>query len=212
MRGANRNTILSHGGKHGNAAGTYLKGQPFTGESPEHVPEYLQTDVAHRQPGTQGSLPSGARKRVPTPTPVQTPASSDDRLGDLPETHLNPPKDEAQVPPSQPESAAVAPEATEAAQVPQPEPEAAEAAPTAPAEEDDPLAMPGDDAPAAEDEGLPEGASPAPDLPTSKRQLTRMAKADAYALALELGVEVPANPDDIKASELKAKLAAEIGL
>lgn len=201
MRGANRNVILSHGGKHGQAAGTYLKNTVVPGQAAPHVPARLLTEVTGENPGQHGSRPADSAKapQVQTPAtkaapvakaavPVAPPVPANvpvHRVVTTPEASDEPPAGPVTIP--------EAPEAVTVSDAPQRAPEAVEEA--------DPLDPEAGEPQAGEIE-----------MPNSKRQLARMSKADAYALAVELGLEVPTNPDDILSSDLKSKLSDELGL
>lgn len=205
MRGANRNVIVSHGGKHGRSAGTYLKGQVVPSQAARHVPSNLLRNVsaAEAQGPEGGQTPATKdRPQAKAQTPKKVPAHRAI-------TNVTPTEDDLaqQKPLEAPKTAEVT--------VPDPVAKTAEPAPEAPTEVDplateDPAPAEPEADPLAVDEDAPEATEV--EMPTSKRQLTRMAKADAYALAVDLGLDVPENPDDILAPDLKAKLASELGL
>lgn len=187
-RGPNRHTILSHGGRHG-AGGTHLKGSVIPPEQAKYVPTNLTHDVA--APGKPGA------KHAASPTTATPNTVAEERAAKAaaatPAALAAKPAEGEKPAEKPPEDVKTHDDVTES-QVMRAvkEDEAAEAAST----EDDPL---------------PDGPGEGVSIPTSKRQLSRMAKTDAYDLAVELGISVP-EADDITAKELRRLLAPKIGL
>ena len=183
MRRANRNVILSHGGKHGVQSRTLLKGQVVSQQAAQHVPAGM-IDTA--QGGANPGDPTSQQERVAKV--VQTSAKKALAQGKPAEVKAA--------------KAVVEPPATRAAGPPPAPPEAPKPPPPPPVEEaaEDPL-------PSA-----PAPVEPGVSVPQNKRQLSKMRKAEVYQLALDLGLDVPDDPDDILSTELRHLLAEELGL
>lgn len=181
-RAANRNVILSQGGKHGAAAGTYLKAQVVPGRASEHVPPRLLHEKTGA--GEHDSKPADSTKGS---NPVQTPAIKV-KAG---ATVVQPPKGADRAAEQAPEPAAAPPPPAPAPE-PSPEPEPTEA-PQSPSE------------PEPEPEELT--------VPTNRRSVMLMSKADAHALALELAVDgVKQDIEKQTAKAIKKALADALGL
>jgi len=167
---ARQNVIVSHGGRHGAQARTYLKDTKVSREASKHIPNrYISVPTEE---------PPGSRPAAPKPRGRGEEGQSTD---DCPEAVKAAEAAKATTPPPLPPSTEkVGRKGGE--DIPPPvEPPKAEEEP-------------------AEDEGEV-------DLPTSKRQLFVMRKAELIKLAEALGVESEGTVED-----LRTRLSEEIGL
>lgn len=147
----------------------------------QHLPDNLTHDVA--APGKHGV--KHAKGGPPTAAPRAMHEKRVDKSAEVPKPEV---KDIPEMAPKVQESAVE--ELPEATAVPAPPPVI----------EDDPIP-----------DGLSDPADEGITVPTSRSQLRRLSKVDAYDLAVELGVDVP-TAADISVKELRRLLAPRLGL
>jgi hypothetical protein len=207
MRRTNQNVILSHGGKHGGQSKTLLKGQVVPAAAAQHVPDAAM-DARKGNPGTQ-DVPADSTKKANAV--VQTSAK---------EAHAASKAAPVVVKAAAATPAPAKPPGTERMKAPKAPKPPKVRAPESPPKVEDPLVMESQDPLATEPVSEPAGppaaeetgeASETVTVPSSKRALKRMSKADSYTLAQDLALDVPAI-GDITLKNLHRKLAVELGL